>query len=98
MPNYQYSVTPINIHIVDSYQISKHDMYNVLNEIQEENPTIFVWNRTMYSLKCEWITHNFLYRLGLWKSHTKDVDLNIPCDLPDFIYIIIGTLIQLFVK
>lgn len=46
----------------------------------------------MFSLVMETVTHKVLYKLGLWKNRTKDVDLDNPCDKPEWLYIIIGIL------
>lgn len=68
-----------NVHIVDSYKIrSRHDMYKILNQIKEQYPNCEVFKRSIYHLSSEWKVHNRLYRLGLFKSHTKDVDLEFP--------------------
>ena len=56
-----------------------------------------VYKRWMWSLRCEWAVHNVLYKLGLWRSHTKDVDLNYPIKwYVEVLYVIFGTLIHPF--
>ena len=66
----------MNLHIIDSYKIiiprqieSELLIYEKLNKLN------FI-KRSMRSYKYEWFAHSFLYRLGLFKKHTKDVDLN----------------------
>ena len=72
------SVTTYNIHIIDSYKIkSRKEKRQILEGLKETEPGCQVLkNRKMCSLINEWTAHNRLYRLGLYKSHTKDVDLN----------------------
>ena len=72
-------------------------MRKVLKEIRAENGWSEVWERTLFSLKMEWICHNFLYLVGYERERTKDVDLDNPCDQPEIIYIICGILVWLFV-
>ncbi len=63
-----------NIRILDSYKVhSAAYMQMVLNMFVIK--TGFKSKRTMKSWLKEWKTHNRLYRLGLFKSHTKDCDL-----------------------
>ena len=72
-------VTDNNIQIKDSYTItSKSEMSEILYALEHFHPECNVFKRNHFSLICEWKTHNRLYKLGLWKNHTKDVDLNYP--------------------
>jgi len=66
-----------NTHINDSYQIvSKRDMRLFLATIREQcNPDMAVAVRSMESLVCEWRSHNLFYYLHVFRSRTKDVDL-----------------------
>ena len=66
------------IHIENSYRIPKKDFGIVLLRKKVEFPDSGVWKRSQFSLFKEWATHNGLYALGLWRSHTKDVDLEYP--------------------
>ena len=66
------------IHIEDSYKIKKRDMVPLLLEVKEQYPDCLVFKRKMGSLVREWVAHNRLYRFGIFKSHTKDVDLEYP--------------------
>lgn len=74
------SVTDTNIHIVNSYQIeSKVVMEHILMDIQEDYPDIRVFKeRSMKSLINEWVGHNNLFKLHLFRSHTTSVDLQVP--------------------
>lgn len=76
----EYKVSNDNIHITDSYKITDaDDMYSVLDSIRFAHPNCRVFKKRGYeSMIREWKSHNRLYRLGLWKEHTKDVDLNWP--------------------
>lgn len=77
--NNKVSVTKNNVHIEDSYQITRRrEMRELLEYLKETNPDSDVWNRRIFHMTCEWKAHNRMYRLGLFKSHTKDVDLNYP--------------------
>lgn len=66
----------INIHcsydvtsIKDMKEVIKHVYYKYICKADNHN-------RTMFNLLNEWRAHNLLYTLGLFRSHTKDVDLN----------------------
>lgn len=74
----EYTVTKHNVHIVDSYKIGKRDFRKVLDEIRAARPGSDVWRRSIGSLRREWACHNALYRLGIKRSRTRDVDLNYP--------------------
>lgn len=75
------NVSKNNIHIEDSYEVNtKEDMQIVLTDIRanhslEESDVL---KRTDSSLIKEWRVHNVLYNLHLFRTHTKDVDLNYP--------------------
>lgn len=74
-------VSKNNIHIEDSYKVNKkEDMQIVLTDIRadyslEESDVL---KRTDSSLIKEWHVHNVIYNLHLFRTHTKDVDLNYP--------------------
>lgn len=73
------TVSTNNINIKDSYTVtSKDKMREVLFAIQHEHPECNSFKREYDEMIAEWRTHNRLYRWGLWKSHTKDVDINYP--------------------
>lgn len=74
------SVTDTNIHIVNSYQIkSRTVMKSVLLDIKDDYPDIRVFKeRTMKSLINEWVGRNNLFTLHFFRSHTADVDLQVP--------------------
>lgn len=63
-----------NVRIVDSYQVSNvKDMVFVLRLFKIK--TGYCSKRNLKSWIKEWKSHNRLYRLGLFRSHTKDCDL-----------------------
>lgn len=77
----KYTVTKDNIHIKDSYKIvRKEDMIRVLSEIQADYITdhndYFFFHIPFKGMIDEWRTHNLLYDLHIFRSHTKDVDIN----------------------
>lgn len=80
MENFTYSVaSPDNIHIVDSYLIRKKDFKPALHKIHSEHPEHRVLLERNWNHVClEWACHNFLYSVGVLRSHTKDVDINTP--------------------
>lgn len=73
-----YTLTQNNLHIEESYKISKSEFVPFFNDLRKKEPWSDVWNRTNGSMKREWASHNLLYNLHLFRSHTKDVDLNYP--------------------
>lgn len=66
-----------NTHIYDSYLVrSKADMRKFLVDVREQcDPDMAVAVRSMKSLVCEWRSHNLFYYLHVFRSRTKDVDL-----------------------
>lgn len=75
-------VTDTNIHIKDSYKVSKNDFDFILNDIENQYPDNDVLkNRSRRSLKNEWAVHNFLYLFHIERNRTADVDLNYPQSL-----------------
>ena len=73
-----YIISDNCLQISDSYRYSKHDMIPSLNLIKSRYPHSDIWQRSMRSLRAEWIVHNACYRLHILRSHTADVDLNYP--------------------
>ena len=68
--------TKNNTKIIDSYKITdKKEIEKYLSWIIEERKAKKYHTRSLKSYQREWLGHNFLYKLGLFKSHTKDVDL-----------------------
>ncbi len=63
-----------DIKIINSYKIkTEREMIAILKTFK--NRTGFQSKRTLKSWIKEWKAHNRLYKLGLFKSHTIDCDL-----------------------
>ena len=71
--------TPTNTHIVDSCLVkSKEDMRVYLEKLRDEVPEEMAVNqRSVESQIREWRSHNFFYFLHVFRSRTKDVDLEL---------------------
>jgi hypothetical protein len=75
----KYDVTTDNIHIKDNYKITKEkEMKRILNliKLQYYSSQYFFYLIPLKDLINEWKTHNLFYDLHLFRSYTKDVDLN----------------------
>lgn len=93
-----YTVSTYNIHVNDSYKIRRCKIFSSLNEIEEASGTqtwVFAV-RSHFSLGMEWTVHNVLYRLGIKRAQTKDVDMDLPCDKPEWLYEVLGVLCWIF--
>lgn len=97
MGSYNVVVSDNNIRIENGYLVRCRDFEFVLECIRESEPNEVTANRSNYSLSCEWAVHNALYKLGLFRSRTKDVDMEYPCRL-EWLYIILGSIIYSFVR
>lgn len=87
------SYTKENTHIEDSYQIKlKKSMENEIEWIKEcRKARKYPVTRSTNSYVREWKGHNNLYNIGLFRSHTKDVDLNENNSIiEELIWLIIG--------
>lgn len=74
-----FSFTENNLHINDSYKVSKKDFILILTEINRQiGDRCKVFLRTYESLYAEWGVHNICYKFHILRSHTADVDLNVP--------------------
>ena len=94
-----YTVTPNNIHMESSFQISKEDFESELKMLREQYPDSLVWNRSMDSLKREWAAHNALHAMGIARKQTAHADLNWPQHwIIRLGYDIIGTIAWPFIK
>lgn len=91
-----YTISDTNLHIEDSHRVGKFKMMGELRAIRAECPDSKVWGRCLSSLYLEWIVHNFLYMLGYKRSQTGAVDLDNPCDRPEWLYVVIGVLVWPF--
>lgn len=94
-----YTVSPNNIHMESSFEISKEDFESELKMLREQYPDSLVWNRSMDSLKREWAAHNALHAMGIARKQTAHADLNWPQHwLIRLGYDIIGTIAWPFIK
>ena len=72
-------VTPTNTHILDSCAVrSKQAMRDSLQRLRDEVPGEMAVNRRdIESQVHEWRSHNFFYKIHVFRSRTKDVDLEL---------------------
>ena len=93
----KYIISDNCLQIRGSYLYGKHDMIPSLNLIKERYPNYNIWQRSMRSLRAEWIVHNACYRLHILRSHTADVDLNYPNRI-EWLYRLLASLASLIIK
>ncbi len=76
--------TATNTHIVDSCQIKdKDDIRAYLQCLREQSsPEMAVNQRDLESQVREWRSHNFFYLIHIFRSRTKDVDLELQQSWP----------------
>jgi len=82
-----------NTHIQDSYQIKlRKSMENEVEFIKQARKIRkYPVTRTTNSYVREWRGHNRLYHIGLFKSHTKDCDLEENISLwKELIWMVLG--------
>lgn len=91
---YNITVTDNCITVADSYTTAdRHLIQCILEYVIEQAPNNVTKNRSMFSLCNEWIAHSHLYKLGIARSHTRDVDLEYPQPvLHTIAWTILGTL------
>lgn len=72
-----YKILSNRVKIINSYKITdRSKMKEILYAIQHNHPECTSFKRSYESLIAEWRAHNRLYRWGIKRSHTADVDLN----------------------
>lgn len=89
----QIVYSPNNTKIINSYLLSTRKAIKEEVEWIKENRIArnYKVSRTTNSYVREWLGHNRLYRMGLFRSHTKDVDLQEPSSLlNELIWLILG--------
>lgn len=65
-----------NTKVYDGYKFSNKEIEEAVVEIMQERKKIGLpVTRTKASYVSEWKTHNRMYKLGIERSRTKDVDL-----------------------
>lgn len=76
----KYQVFSDNVKVIDSYKYKddkiKKEFIDYLFKIPQVEK-MFVNKRTKKSLIAEWKAHNTLYKFNIYRSRTKDVDLDI---------------------
>ena len=93
-----YTVTPNNIHMESSFQVSKADFERELLAMRERHPESQVWNRSIDSLKRE-AAHNAMHAMRIARKQTAHADLNWPQPwLIRLGYAVIGRLVWPFIK
>ena len=97
MESFEVVVSDNNIRIENGYLVRGRDFGFVLNSIRENEPNEVTKHRSNYSLSCEWAVHNALYKLGLFRSRTKDVDMEYPCRR-EWVHTVSGSVIYPFVR
>lgn len=98
-----YMVLPTCITVYNSYEVSKKEFDPFLNELREGyEGNLVLYYRSNRNLTDEWACHNFLYDidfLGLFRSHTKDVDMQYPLRWWEKIaYPCLGWFCKIFIK
>lgn len=67
------------ITIYDSHKTeNRKQIMQILKQIAADNISAVTQKRTLKSLADEWIAHTRLYKLGIMRDHTADVDLEYP--------------------
>lgn len=79
--NIIFNLSEDNTHIQDSYTItSGKEIKNCIKLVSSQfsqYPELAINKRTVKDQVEEWKTHNILYKLHIFRSRTKDVDLDI---------------------
>ena len=65
------------IRIDNSYNVKNKEIMSFLSDLMSQfaRDGRLTHKRTFESWETEWVAHNRLYKLGLFRNHTKDVDL-----------------------
>ena len=79
MENRNAITTPTNTHIMDSCMVkSKVAIRAYLEDLRKSSaPEMAVNQRDLESQVREWRSHNFFYKFHVFRSRTKDVDLEL---------------------
>ena len=96
----RYKLTKNNLHVEDSYCFEKRIIRQFIFGLRwNTGHNSDVWKRSDFSLRTEWYCHNFLYRIGICRSRTKDVDLNYPQKWWEkVVYPVFGCIAYIFIK
>lgn len=65
-----------NIKIINSYQITNKEKMReiLLKALEKATEEGYKTDRTLKALVKEWVSHNRLYQLHLFRGHTRDAD------------------------
>ena len=94
-PLHDAQLSATNTHSLDSYVVkTKAEMRDYLQRLRDMATENAVNQRDMESMVREWRSHNFFYWLHVFRSRTRDVDLELKqsklrelfCRVVDFIY------------
>lgn len=73
----EYSVNVTNVHILNAYKYSKFGFREIITDIKKMNPDNFtLQNRKNFSIILDWSLNNLLYRFGINREKTRDLDIN----------------------
>lgn len=67
-----------NIRIKYCFEYSIDEMKTYFKRLREISSHPVLLNRTDEDMIREWCAHKLLYKLGLFRKHTRDVDLEFP--------------------
>ena len=90
---YSIHISDSCISVIDSYKTYDRNLiWSILEYVRVQAPNNVTKNRSMFSLCNEWIAHSLLYKLGIARSHTCNVDLEYPQSvLHSIVWTILGT-------
>lgn len=75
MEDISFKIYKDRVKVVNSYQVTdRYRIKEILFDFHLEHLDI-KFNRSVKLLIKEWVTHNRLYKLGIKRDRTKDVDL-----------------------
>ena len=95
----EYTIDNNNLHLVDSYKVSKHNFKSELENIKLKSPGYDVWNRGIPQMELEWASHNALYDLHILRDRTADCDLQYPQSFIErAAYAVFGCVVWIFIK
>jgi len=75
MENISFKIGCVAVKIINSYQVTKRSRIKEILYVFKLEHSDIKFNRDINLLVKEWIVHNRLYKLGLFRNRTKDVDL-----------------------
>ena len=82
--------------IISSYEVNDKEARNDILEIIMEYERLYPsdWNRSMESMRLEWLIHNALYNIDYKRNHTDNVDFD-NSDESDYCYPILNKILML---